>query len=265
MYGEGDSGQMMSFQNALVTCYKKSFTIEGRASRSEYWWFQLHMPAFLFFSIMIDPNGYFMVGIFFLLLFISLPANFCVIVRRWHDLGRSGWHILILLIPWIGWIVTFIYFCMNSSEEGNYYNSAGHIQKKKSVVYGEFNMVSELKNIVDLRDSGILNELEFNTEKDKIKSKYSVEQQQPPPVSMAAQAGRYIKPNTGELLKVEQGPEIDNVASKKSDESHHQVKKHSVTDKKNKGLTKELKKLLSEGLINNAEFKQMKKEILGKN
>jgi hypothetical protein len=38
-----------------------------------------------------------------------------------------------------------------------------------------------------------------------------------------------------------------------------------VTDKKNKGLTKELKKLLSEGLINNAEFKQMKKEILGKN
>jgi hypothetical protein len=154
---------------------------------------------------------------------------------------------------------------MDSSEGGNYYDSAGHIQKKKSVVYGEFNMVSELNNIVDLRDSGILNELEFNAEKDKIKSKYSVGQQRPPPVSMAAQAGGYIKPNTGELLEAEQGPEIDNIASKKLDESHHQVKKHSVTDKKNKGLTKELKKLLSEGLIDNAEFKQMKKEILGKN
>ena len=32
---------MMSFTESLYTCFKKTFVYQGRASRSEYWWFQL--------------------------------------------------------------------------------------------------------------------------------------------------------------------------------------------------------------------------------
>ena len=167
---------MMSIQDALITCYKKSLTIKGRASRSEYWWFQLHVPVPFFFAMMIDPDGNFLPIPLFLLFFISIPAHFCVIVRRWHDLNRSGWHILILLIPWIGALVTFIYFCLDSVERNNYYGSknlqghfnAGNYQvaEQKTVLFED--NVSKLKSIANLRDSGILSEHEFKAEKAKI-------------------------------------------------------------------------------------------------
>ena len=107
---------MMGFTDALKTCYEKSFIIEGRASRSEYWWFQSHIIAAFIFGMTVDPDGLFMFWLFILLVLVSLPANFCVTVRRWHDLELSGWHVLILVIPFIGILVTWIFFCMPSKH-----------------------------------------------------------------------------------------------------------------------------------------------------
>ena len=204
----------MSYLDVLKTCYRKSFTIEGRASRSEYWLFQLHLPALLFFTVLAfefgGPNesnfvALVLIVFFWLLSFASIPAHFCLIIRRWHDLGYSGWHFLILLIPFLGAFVTLIFFCFPSSEKGNKYDlvepsfrrieesetssksqaltteqiialkEAKELLDKNIITRSEFDkikdqrtdgsIVERLKGIADLRNSEVLTEREFQQQK----------------------------------------------------------------------------------------------------
>ena len=43
----------------------------------------------------------------------------CVTVRRLHDTGRSGWWILLYLVPFIGWLV-LLYFMVLEGDEGSH-------------------------------------------------------------------------------------------------------------------------------------------------
>jgi len=249
----------MSIPDALITCYKKSLTIKGRASRSEYWWFQLHVPVAFFFAVMIDPDGYFLPILLFLLFFISIPANFCVIVRRWHDLNRSGWHILILLIPWIGALVTFIYFCFGSVETNNCYGSKNlqgpfnarnyQVAEQKTMLFED--KISKLKSIANLRDSGILSEHEFKAEKAKIMPEHSVGLQNSPPRNLRPTVAPVQQTSHQKHINLQENFNVEN----------HQVEEPK--DTKKKGLINELNKMLAEGLISNEEYEKMKQEIIG--
>ena len=112
----------MSFTDAVAGFYRKSMTIEGRASRSEFWWFLAYLLALLFFSpvfiVLVGGDTSFIL-LYFILALTSIPPYLCVTVRRWHDLGKSGWYVLLLLIPWFGFFVTLIYFCMDSVKIDN--------------------------------------------------------------------------------------------------------------------------------------------------
>ena len=66
----------MGFGESIKTCFNKYATFSGRASRSEFWWFQL--AFFLSFFTIIGG------------LILLLP-NMSVTVRRLHDVGKSGW------------------------------------------------------------------------------------------------------------------------------------------------------------------------------
>ena len=204
----------MQYWDVLKTCYRKSFTTEGRASRSEYWLFQLHLPALLFFAVLAfeigGPNqsnfvALILIVFFWLLFFASIPAHFCLIIRRWHDLGYSEWYFLILLIPFLGAFVTLIFFCFPSSEKGNKYDlieprfrrieesetssksqalttkqiialkEAKELLDKNVITKSEFDeiqdqrtdgsIVERLKGIADLRNSEVLTEREFQEQK----------------------------------------------------------------------------------------------------
>lgn len=82
-------------------------TFEGRASRSEYWWYAL---------------GSFIVSLLlglipFVGLLISLALfipGLAVAVRRLHDTGRSGWFMLLALIPFVGAIVLLVFMVQPS-------------------------------------------------------------------------------------------------------------------------------------------------------
>lgn len=84
---------MLSFGEAVKLAFTKNYcNFKGRASRSEYWWFVL---ATTIVSIVISPLGYInelmgsVVNIIFTLA-ILLP-NIGLVIRRFHDIGRSGW------------------------------------------------------------------------------------------------------------------------------------------------------------------------------
>ncbi len=112
------------FQLAVRRFFNGYVTFTGRASRSEFWWPALFnigagillgiVDAMLFGSGM--QNGGPLSGLYSLATFLP---NIAVSVRRLHDIDRSGWWILLLLVPVIGWIVLLVFFCTASSSGSN--------------------------------------------------------------------------------------------------------------------------------------------------
>ena len=110
----GRPAQMMSFADSVKGCMQKSFTMQGRASRSEYWFFVL-------FNLLLSMGSLFAHPMIGMLTLVTLPASICVMVRRLHDLGKSGWWWLIAFIPLIGGLI-LLFWVVSEGEDGpNYY------------------------------------------------------------------------------------------------------------------------------------------------
>lgn len=99
----------MNFLQAIKTCFSKYATFSGRARRSEYWWFVL-----LNVIVGMIPVLNFIWG-----LVVLIPA-LAVCVRRLHDTGRSGWWLLLALVPVLNLILIYFYLC-DSQPGANHY------------------------------------------------------------------------------------------------------------------------------------------------
>lgn len=123
------------FLDVIKNKYAK---FDGRARRKEYWMFQLFYYIFLcliflFTAIGISINntgsfpilGSILMGIGAIILTIFMFGliipSLALTIRRLHDIGRSGWWILIGAIPYIGPIVLFIFCCLDSESGTNKY------------------------------------------------------------------------------------------------------------------------------------------------
>lgn len=96
---------------------KKYVEFNGRARRTEYWMFFLFNFIVSFVLGFIDGLlGTGVLGLIYALA-VLLPS-LAVAVRRLHDTGRSGWWVLIGLIPLIG-VIVLIYFFVLDSETGD--------------------------------------------------------------------------------------------------------------------------------------------------
>ena len=106
----------MTFSESVSTCLKKYFVLEGRASRSEYWWFKLIVSPSYFISTIIENEiGYFFLGITLFTLIPAISAG----VRRLHDTNRSGFLLLIGFIPFIGGLVLLFFLIPEGSKGKN--------------------------------------------------------------------------------------------------------------------------------------------------
>ena len=109
----------MTYIEAVKTCLSKSIEIQGRASRSEYWWFFLFfiiVAVILSFTAQINQLFQVLSLIVYLVLYIP---SFTVSVRRLHDLDKSGWFLLIGLIPIIGAILLIYWFVSPGTDGRN--------------------------------------------------------------------------------------------------------------------------------------------------
>jgi uncharacterized membrane protein YhaH (DUF805 family) len=104
----------MDFQTAIKTCFQKYATFTGRASRSEFWWFALF--TFLV-SAALGMVSQTLQGLFSLAV---LVPSIAVGVRRLHDIGKSGWFMLIWLIPFVGWIIMIYWACQPSTASNEW-------------------------------------------------------------------------------------------------------------------------------------------------
>jgi uncharacterized membrane protein YhaH (DUF805 family) len=104
----------MGFGDAIRSCFAKYATFTGRAPRSEYWYFVLFQLLVNAVTAFVDLRlGSNIVGS--LVDLVLLLPSLAVGVRRLHDIDRSGWWLLIALIPLIGWVFIIIWACTKGS------------------------------------------------------------------------------------------------------------------------------------------------------
>jgi uncharacterized membrane protein YhaH (DUF805 family) len=99
---------------------------EGRARRKEYWMFALFSSLISIALTVLDNILGFasdgetgiLSGIYSLAVFIP---GIAVAVRRLHDVGKSGWMLLLVLLPIIGWIWLFVLYVTEGQVGDNEY------------------------------------------------------------------------------------------------------------------------------------------------
>ena len=128
----------MSFQQAIISFWKRYAEFGGRSSRSEFWW---NILFFLIIGLLLNLTilgledlgdmlqagsdfkfvSYFLVGISYIWSIATTIPSWALNVRRLHDSGRSAFHLLWLLLPIIGWIIYIILLCQKSEPIENKY------------------------------------------------------------------------------------------------------------------------------------------------
>lgn len=126
----------MTFMESISACFGKYITFKGRAQRSEFWWFVLFLiivnavlgqvdsmvfgPTLMISDMGMEFNAGFFGGAFALATFLP---SWAVQVRRLHDIGKSGWWLLLALIPLIGAIILLIWLAKAGTDGDNEYGS----------------------------------------------------------------------------------------------------------------------------------------------
>ena len=110
-----------------IGCLKKYGVFKGRARRKEYWYFVLFNLIFVIAAMILDRlfgtfdsnSGYGVIyGLYVLAVFVP---GLAVSVRRLHDLGKSGWWLLIALIPLVGGIWLIVLYATEGQHIDNQY------------------------------------------------------------------------------------------------------------------------------------------------
>lgn len=117
----------MDFKTAVRTCFKKYATFDGRATRSEFWWFILFVFLVQAATNILDAMLFGTGGLtgqpisFIVSLVLMLPV-IAVGARRLHDIGRSAWWLLLALLLIIGTLVLLYWHLQPSQDESNIYD-----------------------------------------------------------------------------------------------------------------------------------------------
>ena len=108
---------MQDFIDQYVKVLKSYTLFTGRARRSEFWKFVL--VSFII-SIVLGTISDALETLYALAI---LVPSLAVGARRLHDIGKSGWWQLLVLIPIVGWIVLIVFFVLDSEPKDNQYGS----------------------------------------------------------------------------------------------------------------------------------------------
>ncbi|MCQ2136876.1 MAG: DUF805 domain-containing protein [Bacteroidales bacterium] len=112
----------MSFVDAVKTVVLEKYCcFEGRARRSEYWWFTLANMG-----VSILTQGLMKAGVLGIILacvicFALFLPSIGVSVRRLHDIGKSGLYLLVAFIPLVGAFVLIYWSVLDSQVGANEY------------------------------------------------------------------------------------------------------------------------------------------------
>jgi len=97
-----------------INMWKNAFNFKGTATRSDYWMAIL----FNFIAAIVLVIIGMVIGTTILTNLYSLAVlipGIAIVVRRLHDIGKSGFWYFIILIPLVGWVWILILLCTPST------------------------------------------------------------------------------------------------------------------------------------------------------
>lgn len=113
---------------------KRYADFSGRSRRKEYWMFTLlNIVVITVLMVLVGIGGGFggqngtsalsMAALVLVCLYslATLVPSLAVQVRRFHDQGKSGWYVLLGLIPWLGGVVILVFMFMEGVKDANAY------------------------------------------------------------------------------------------------------------------------------------------------
>ncbi|MBR4031078.1 MAG: DUF805 domain-containing protein [Clostridia bacterium] len=116
----------MSFENAIIAFWEGYFNFQGRSRRREFWYAAIcNWLIALAISILgaITIRQLASVMEFMFTAMVVLP-NLAVAIRRMHDIGKSGFILLVSFIPVIGPIWLLILLARDSEKDANIYGES---------------------------------------------------------------------------------------------------------------------------------------------
>jgi uncharacterized membrane protein YhaH (DUF805 family) len=119
---------MMPFMSAMKSGFKNSFSLSGRASRSEYWFWVLggmifQMTMIIGSIVLAIVEIPVLPGLMILAPILLVPGSITLVVRRLHDVGMSGWFWFVVLVPLIGAIYLIYLFVQEGDAGENAYGA----------------------------------------------------------------------------------------------------------------------------------------------
>ena len=109
---------------------KNYVNFEGRATRAEFWWFFLFNLIVGVILSLFGRVGTVLSGIWSLAILLPYLG---LSVRRLHDINKSGWLMLLGLIPLVGWIILIIWWAKVGDSTENQYGPVPETPKADTV------------------------------------------------------------------------------------------------------------------------------------
>jgi len=159
--------------NAYFDAMRRYATFRGRSTRSQFWLFTLVFTVLMAICFSLDmatgigsEEALPITGLCYAL---HLIPTLAVTVRRLHDTDRSGWWLLLLIVPLVGQVVIFVFTCQASTAgAGSFgYTDTGRlVEAAQRPAMADLRVpqpstIDRIEKLAALRASGTIDEAEF--------------------------------------------------------------------------------------------------------
>lgn len=158
--------------NAYIDGMRRYLTFSGRSTRSQYWLFSLTVIVLGIIAIVADAavlGSSKPAGFTALVYVVHLIPSLAVTVRRLHDADKSGWLVLLLLVPLVNLVCYVVFGCLASTPGANRFGPvAGTAASQPATASltarataSSASKVEQLEKIAALRASGAIDDVEY--------------------------------------------------------------------------------------------------------
>ena len=114
---------MQMIENWKLVVLERYAKFDGRAGRAEFWWFVLaNLVVYVALAILAQISGIFLI-LYFIYALAMLVPSLAVAIRRLHDTDKSGWLVLLGLIPLVGFIILLVFYIQEGTPGPNQYGA----------------------------------------------------------------------------------------------------------------------------------------------
>ncbi|MBW9090039.1 DUF805 domain-containing protein [Rhizobium wenxiniae] len=159
--------------NAYFDGMRRYFSFSGRSTRSQYWLFSLTVVVLGIIAVVLDAAvlGSPKPAAFTALVYVAhLIPSLAVTVRRLHDADKSGWLVLLLLVPLVNLVCYVVFGCLASTPDANRFGAPVGVKGSQQATGAPVmrdatsgaSTVEQLEKLASLRAAGAIDAAEYD-------------------------------------------------------------------------------------------------------